>query len=112
LLHHAGCRSVPAVQELVLDCLRSLAIPALVDLRVGDYPSLTLLIDGTDVMGPAPLTSGTACRLDIPTRERVLAALTAQLATATRTTPSTSTRHRPPRHRAEPEQRQPRPGEG
>jgi hypothetical protein len=87
LLHHAGCRSVHAVHELVLDCLRSLAIPALVDLRVGDYPSPTLLIDGTDVMGPttpaSPLTAGSACRRDIPTRERVLAALTAQLATGT-----------------------------
>jgi hypothetical protein len=81
LLHHPGCRSAPAVHRLVQDCLTVLAIPATVRVRVGAYPSPTVLVDGTDVMNPsrgAPI--GHACRLDLPTRDRLLAVLAARLA--------------------------------
>jgi hypothetical protein len=44
--------------------------------RVGDFPSPTVLVDGTDVMGQPP-RSGASCRLDVPTEDRVLAALRA-----------------------------------
>jgi hypothetical protein len=41
-----------------------------------------VLVNGTDVMRPtAALGITSACRIDVPTRDRVLAALTAQLAT-------------------------------
>src|SRR3954454_9881410 len=52
LLHHPGCRSAPAVYQLVQDCLTVLAIPTAVHVRVGAYPSPTVLVDGTDVMDP------------------------------------------------------------
>lgn len=78
LLQHAGCRSAAAVHELVQECLTTLAITTPVTVRVGDYPSPTVLINGVDVMRPAPAPpTGSVCRLDVPTRDRVLAALTA-----------------------------------
>jgi hypothetical protein len=81
LLHHPGCRSAPAVHRLVQDCLAVLALPVSVRVRVGAYPSPTVLIDGADVMNPTrDVPPGHACRLDLPTRERLLAVMTAHLA--------------------------------
>ena len=82
LLHYEGCPLAPAAHRLVRECLTVVGNtdPALV--RVGDYPSPTVLVNGTDVMRPgAGLAEGSACRVDVPTRERVLAALSASLAT-------------------------------
>ncbi len=42
--------------------------------RDGDYPSPTVKVNGLDVMGD-PATSARACRLDVPTEERVIGAL-------------------------------------
>jgi hypothetical protein len=85
LLHHAGCRSARAAHGLVRECLALLALPDPVLVRVGDYPSPTVLVDGTDVMRPdAELSEASACRIDVPTRERVLAALTAHLPASSR----------------------------
>jgi hypothetical protein len=81
LPHHVGCGSAQAVHQLVQECLTDHAISVPVLVRVGDYPSPTVLVNGTDVMRPEmPLTTGSACRIDVPTRDRVLAALAAQLA--------------------------------
>jgi hypothetical protein len=82
LLHHAGCRSAPAAHQLVRECLSALGLPDPVLARVGDeYPSPTVLVNGTDVMRPpAELSEASACRIDVPTRERVLAVLRANLA--------------------------------
>jgi hypothetical protein len=42
----------------------------------GDFPSPTILIDGVDVMTDRPGTpSLRACRLDVPTADRLLRAL-------------------------------------
>jgi hypothetical protein len=80
LLQHQGCRSAPRTHQLVQQCLTALVIRTPVLVRVGDYPSPTVLVNGTDVMGRAPaLTSTRACRLDVPTRDQILAALTAHL---------------------------------
>ena len=80
LYQHAGCRSAQAAYQLVRECLITLAIPIPVLVRVGDYPSPTVRINGTDVMCPtATLEIASACRIDVPTRDRVLAALTAEL---------------------------------
>ena len=80
LLQHPGCRSAPMTHQLVQQCLTALAIRTPVLVRVGDYPSPTVLVNGTDIMGRAQaLTSTRACRLDVPTRDQVLAALTAHL---------------------------------
>ncbi len=88
LFHHADCRSARAAHELVRECLAVLALPDAVLVRVGDYPSPTVLVDGTDVMRPdAGLSEASACRLDVPTRERVLAALAAHLPASSRDEP-------------------------
>ena len=79
---YEGCPLAPAAHRLVRECLIAVGNtdPALV--RVGDYPSPTVLVNGTDVMRPGTgLSEGSACRIDVPTRERVLAALRAALAT-------------------------------
>ena len=63
-------------------CLIALGALDPVLVRVGDYPSPTVLVNGTDVMGTAAeLSKARVCRVDVPTRERVLAALRAALAT-------------------------------
>jgi hypothetical protein len=78
LLQHPGCRSAPVARQLVQECLTALAIHTPIHVRVGDYPSPTVLVNGTDIMGrPPELTTNRACRLDVPTRDHVLAALTA-----------------------------------
>ena len=85
LLHHPGCRSAPAAHQLVRECLIALGLPDPVLVRVGDYPSPTVLVNGTDVMRPAAkLSEASACRIDVPTREQVLAVLRANLAAESR----------------------------
>src|SRR3954447_12348035 len=78
LLHFEGCPLAPAAHRLVRHCLIALGIPDPVLVRVGDGPSPTVLVNGTDVMRPAAeLSTGTVCRIDVPSRERVLTALRA-----------------------------------
>ena len=80
LLQHPGCRFAPMTHQLVQQCLTALAIHTRILVRVGDYPSPTVLVNGTDIMSRASaLTSTRACRLDVPTRDQILAALTAHL---------------------------------
>ena len=77
LLHFEGCPLALAAYRLVRQCLIALGIPEPVLVRVGDGPSPTVLVDGIDVMRPAAeLSKARVCRIDVPTRERVLAALT------------------------------------
>lgn len=79
LLTSPGCPNADTARALINDCLAALGIHASVVDRVGRYPSPTVLIDGVDVMRPeggAPI--GDACRLDLPTRQRVLDALRAK----------------------------------
>jgi hypothetical protein len=40
----------------------------------GWFPSPSILVNGIDVMG-APAIDSASCRLDLPTRERVMSAL-------------------------------------
>lgn len=57
-----------------------------IDVResVGDYPSLTFLINGVDVRRRQPgAPSKQACRLDVPTAADVLAALGGRAASST-----------------------------
>ena len=74
LLHVAGCANVAGTRSLVQACLVETGIHAQVKEWVGAYPSPTVLVDGADVMG-RPEAEGAMCRLDIPTRDRLLAAL-------------------------------------
>jgi hypothetical protein len=81
LLQYEGCPLASAALRLVRQCLIDLGVPAPVLVRVGDYPSPTVLVNGTDVMGAAvELSKARVCRLDVPTSERVLAAMRATLA--------------------------------
>lgn len=63
-------------RAVVADCLTALGIDVPLIELVGHYPSPTILIDGVDVMRPNSVPAdGDACRLDMPTHHRVLAAL-------------------------------------
>jgi hypothetical protein len=78
VLQHEGCPLAPAALRLVRRCLIALGVSDPVLVCVGDYPSLTVLVNGIDVMGAAnKLSRARVCRLDVPTPERVLAALQA-----------------------------------
>ena len=74
LLHTAGCPHVDAARTLLGHCLGALGLELVVVEREGDYPSPTIVVNGADVMGRREL-EGAMCRLDLPTRERVLEAL-------------------------------------
>jgi hypothetical protein len=76
LLHTLGCPHVDQALSLLRTCLAELELETTVVEREGDYPSPTILVNGVDVMGRSDL-QGAMCRLDLPTRDRVLAALTA-----------------------------------
>jgi hypothetical protein len=52
-----------------------LGLTASVEERVGAFPSPSMLIDGVDVMRPDQPPTGECCRLDVPTRTAILAAL-------------------------------------
>jgi hypothetical protein len=81
LLHHHGCRHAHAAHQMIEECLRTLAIATPILVRVGDHPSPTILINGIDVMRPThAVAPGSACRLDVPTRDRLLDILTTHLA--------------------------------
>ncbi|MFB9386494.1 alkylmercury lyase [Pseudonocardia petroleophila] len=76
VLHHEGCPLFASALELVRDCVREEGVDAVISERVARYPSPTVLVDGRDVMGdPRDATDVDACRLDVPTRERVADAL-------------------------------------
>ncbi len=75
LLHTPGCPHADAARALLSDCLVELGIAAPIEEREGDYPSPTILVNGVDVMGRREL-EGAMCRLDLPTRDRIVAALT------------------------------------
>jgi hypothetical protein len=85
LFQFEGCPLAPAAYRLVRQCLTALGIPDPVLVRVGDCASPTVLVDGIDVMRPAAaLSTASMCRIDVPTRERVLAALTVARAAESR----------------------------
>lgn len=76
LLLAPQCPNAAAARSVLTACLRQLALDIPVRERTGDYPSPTILVDGVDVMTArrgAPWQQ--ACRLDVPTAARVLAAL-------------------------------------
>lgn len=69
----------PLVGDVIVDlesCLAALDLNEPVEVLVGDYPSPTLLIDGLDVTTGQPVTGQPQCRLDRPSRDQILAALT------------------------------------
>lgn len=75
LLTAPGCPNADAARKVISDCLADLSVDAPIQDRIGPYPSPTVLIDGIDVMRGATTPVGQACRLDLPTPQRVLDAL-------------------------------------
>lgn len=79
LLLAPDCPNAATARAVLTECLDRLGLAIPVRERVGDYPSPTILIDGVDVMTDAQGTPAMqACRLDVPTAARVLAALHAR----------------------------------
>ena len=74
LLQVPGCPNAETARRTLNECLDELGLGVPVLERVGDYPSPSVLVNGLDVMGRQEL-SGAACRLDTPSRDRILAAL-------------------------------------
>ena len=74
LLYCCDCPNVDAARALLRSCLSELGLELTVVDREVDYPSPTILVDGVDVMG-RPESERPGCRLDLPTRARVLEAL-------------------------------------
>ena len=76
LLLHPGCPNATAARAVVAESLDQLGLTIPVHERVGAFPSPTVLVDGVDVMtGRAGTPPVRACRLDLPTTSRLLAAL-------------------------------------
>jgi hypothetical protein len=74
LLSVPECPQVDATRGLLRSCLAELGLGVPVEEKVGAFPSPTILIDGVDVMRNAGI-AGATCRLDIPTRDRLIEAL-------------------------------------
>ncbi len=79
LLTSPGCRNAAAAKQTLTNCLSALGIDVPIIERIGRYPSPTVLVDGVDVMSPqAKAPIGDACRLDLPTTQRIIDALRAR----------------------------------
>ena len=74
VLRTPDCPNVAATLSLLSSCLAELRRKIPIRVHEGDYPSPTILVSGVDVMGRTSL-QGAMCRLDLPTRDHVLAAL-------------------------------------
>ena len=82
LLHIRDCPHVEQTKQLLADCLDEIGLGAIqIDDLEGEFSSPSIMVDGSDVMGE-PAVAGACCRLDLPTRERVLAALRSEEAMA------------------------------
>lgn len=75
LLHVPDCPLVEQVKATLRRSLSKTDVGARIEQVEGPYPSPTLLIGGIDVTGRTP-AAGPSCRLDLPTEDQVLAALT------------------------------------
>jgi hypothetical protein len=70
------CPNAVTARTVVTECLAAVGIDVPIIERVGRYPSPTVLVDGIDVMRPDEgARAGDACRLDLPTPQRIFAAL-------------------------------------
>jgi hypothetical protein len=73
------CPHANRARTVLARCLDEAGLTVPVVERVGDYPSPTVLVNGVDVMtGSTGIPHAQACRLDLPTPERVLAVLRSQ----------------------------------
>jgi len=71
ILYHSGCPHARSAIDMVRRCDARLGLGSVVVEDEGEHPSPTVLVNGHDVMGVQPV-SGRACRLDLPTEDRIL----------------------------------------
>ncbi|MGH2884776.1 MAG: alkylmercury lyase [Solirubrobacteraceae bacterium] len=76
LLHVPDCPRVEQVRATLRRSLSKANVRATIEQVKGQHPSPTLLIGGIDVTGRTH-AAGPSCRLDLPTEDQILAALTA-----------------------------------
>lgn len=76
LLHVPDCPLVEEVRGTLRQALARAGGEVRIEELEGDYPSPTLLVDGIDVVTGQPVARYRACRLDLPTEDQVVAALT------------------------------------
>jgi hypothetical protein len=75
LLHVLDCPHVEQARRLLIACLSELGLDHLrVEDKEGNFPSPSIVVNGRDVMG-ATVADSASCRLDLPTRERLVVAL-------------------------------------
>ncbi|MDN5861216.1 MAG: alkylmercury lyase [Pseudonocardia sp.] len=79
LLLVPDCPNAAAARQVVRESLAQLGVTVPIVERVGPFPSPTVLVDGRDVLGVRVDTDAGACRIDLPTTERVLAAMRASV---------------------------------
>jgi hypothetical protein len=75
ILHVPDCPLVDGLRSLLDRRLSRSGLHVTVEDVEGPYPSPTLLINGDDVTG-RPIAEGPSCRLDLPSEEEILTALT------------------------------------
>lgn len=75
ILHVPDCPLLDRLLEETERCLTEIGADVPVELIEGDHPSPTLLVDGIDVTTGAPPSGEPRCRLDLPSREQIRAAL-------------------------------------
>ncbi len=76
LLTSPGCPNAAGARRVLRECLSQIGLAENVVIeKVGEYLSPTVLVDGVDVMKPGTALRADACRLDLPTMDRLLVAL-------------------------------------
>lgn len=75
LLHLPDCPLTGRVRATLGECLADAGVPVRVDDVAGAFPSPTLLVGGVDVVTGDTPAGEPCCRLDLPTRAQILAAI-------------------------------------
>ena len=75
ILHVPDCPLVERLARELEECLLETGVVEQVERLVGAFPSPTLVIDGYDVATGRPVVHGHRCRLDLPSKGQVRAAL-------------------------------------
>lgn len=78
VLQVPDCPLVGRLVDDLRECLAELDMAEVsVEAVVGDHPSPTLVVGGVDVATGAPVEGAPRCRMDLPTRDQIRAALEA-----------------------------------
>lgn len=75
ILHVPDCPLVGRLIDEVERCLTEAGVGEPVEIRVGDYPSPTLVVDGLDVATGGPVEGEPRCRMDLPSVPQIRAAI-------------------------------------